>query len=134
MEEQIRAARKKAQDFHESLLRERKTHTMLASFDNISIDKELDLTRQLDEKAIAFEALERELYSTVDALHNAGHFYPQQQTNYKPRSDSINDTMLRRIQGQLKASKEELGLLRKYRLDAEGKLQFRLEQVLLIQV
>ena len=139
MEEQIRAARKKAQDFHESLMRERRTNTsnemLTTSFDNISIEKErLEWAKQLDERAIAVEVLERELYSTVDALRNTGHLYTQQQTNCSLRSQPSNDIMLRRIQGELKTSKEEIELLRKYRHDADGKLQFRLEQVLQIQI
>ena len=151
IDEQIRKAKQRAEDFHKSLTRARtQEQEVIENFERekLNLDNErsilekerLKWAKSLEEKNLVVQQLERELaatldisvsrstdkYLNIDGLDIGGNISDVKSI---PMIKSNDTKDLRRTSFELKSLKEEVELLRAYRIDAEGKLQFRLEQV-----
>ena len=180
IEEQIRRAKQRAEDFSNSLLKARaqeaevlenfEKEKLNMSFERKALEKErIKLSRAFDEKNNIVEQLERKLSSNMDAL-SLGSTNPDKTLidsnirspnrienrsmtseigNYNFWDSNFDDKngpeVIRRhhvaeigkdqsneiklLNAEVKILKEEVELLRSCKIDNEGKLKFRLEQV-----
>ena len=150
-------AKKNASAFLESLYMKTETSTFDSSMSRdrgIVLDEREILNRSLEKQNVTVQELQRELSSTVEVLHRSHQSYQQKHSQHTgdPRNlnmmnqggssmgyiqphqsinsyDLVYKKEIEHLRSENKALREEVVLLRAYRVDAEGKLQFRLEQV-----
>lgn len=130
IDEQIKKAKQRAEEFHNSLQRARtQEQEIIENFEKekLNLDNERQSlekekqrwTKSLEENNFAVQELEKQFTSTVEIEQPNAQIAPSEKSPTR-RGDGKEEII---------SLKQELKALKLWKIDAEGNLQFRLEQV-----